>query len=228
VRFLHERGRLPLWTRACEQWKPVQEAGSYRQERAEDRRERSGRLRTADLLALCRKGGAIPIPDRPLTAQEMWGTLRYGWVNGAPLTPAMEEVFIAQRAAHARRSWFSTSPPGGAKRTGPLWGSVQTGLPEDRARMGPLQSRARMGPPPGRERMGFLRDRELKGPLLGREQIGCLQSRERIGPLQGRELVGPLQGGERIRSPLGRKGMGFPQGRARLRGIYGREGMNSL
>jgi hypothetical protein len=32
-------------------------------------------------------------------ADSVWAALRYGWVMGAPVTPVMEEVFEAQRAA---------------------------------------------------------------------------------------------------------------------------------
>ncbi len=41
----------------------------------------------------------IAIPTLPADAERMWAALRYGAAMGAPLTPVMEQVFQAKRAA---------------------------------------------------------------------------------------------------------------------------------
>ncbi len=47
----------------------------------------------------CAVRNIILLPRKPERASHMWEALRYGWAMGAPLTPAMEEVFAAQRSS---------------------------------------------------------------------------------------------------------------------------------
>jgi hypothetical protein len=87
VRFLHSRG-VHFW------------AGAY-QEEAYD-------TETAHPLLPCtlkttqealHKQKVVAIPEEPEDAEPMLRALRYAWAMGAPLPPAVEEVFRAKRAA---------------------------------------------------------------------------------------------------------------------------------
>ncbi len=74
VRLLHSR-RVNLW------------AGAYVAEALDDNK---GALK---------QQGVMAVPEEPEDAVDMWRVLQYGWAMGAPLIPAMEEVFRAKRAA---------------------------------------------------------------------------------------------------------------------------------
>jgi hypothetical protein len=85
VRLLNSRG-VPLWT------------GAYAQEAyGEDDHMQELRVKTQE-DALWQQG-IIGIPEKPEDAGKTWAVLQYGWAMGAPLTPAMEAVFGAKRAA---------------------------------------------------------------------------------------------------------------------------------
>jgi hypothetical protein len=81
VRLLHRRG-VGLW------------AGAYAEETVYYPGERTG---TRESLMQVQE--VIAIPAVLEHAQHMLSVLQYGWVMGAPVTPAMEEVFRAKRAA---------------------------------------------------------------------------------------------------------------------------------
>ncbi len=84
VRFLHDRG-VQLWTAAWEA-----ERGDGEHQSTVDRRV---------FQTLAFTTGTIAIPQMPQDAAHMWRALQYGWVMGAPLTPAMADVFKSKRAA---------------------------------------------------------------------------------------------------------------------------------
>jgi hypothetical protein len=86
VRLLHSRG-VPLWARASE-------------EKALDTESAT----TAHSWMLykvhsCMLRNVMPIPPDPETAKHMRSALKFGWVTGAPLTPAMEELLRADRCS---------------------------------------------------------------------------------------------------------------------------------
>jgi hypothetical protein len=86
VRLLHSRG-VPLWDSASE-------------EDAQDReaRDPAGEMLLRDHDYLLRKS-TFAIAQLPQDSEYMRKVLHYGWAKGAPLTPAMEEVLKAKRAA---------------------------------------------------------------------------------------------------------------------------------
>jgi hypothetical protein len=84
VRFLHSRG-APLWDHA-----------------RDDAAEEPNSSGQACSCISCRlyhlpSKGIIALPCMPEDANRMWQSLRYGGFMGAPLSPAMEEMFRAQR-----------------------------------------------------------------------------------------------------------------------------------
>jgi hypothetical protein len=87
VRLLHSRG-VGLWAGAFERI-PLNET-ALRPEFTHMWRYQKRALRQQEIIAL---------PKRPEDVAKMWGVLQYGWAMGAPLTPAIEEVFRAKRAA---------------------------------------------------------------------------------------------------------------------------------
>jgi hypothetical protein len=86
VRHLHSRG-VALWAGAYEE-KPINVTTP-------------GQLSVSMRLVkeALRQQEVIAIPENPLDAEKMLRVLQYGWAMGAPLTPAMEELFMAKRAA---------------------------------------------------------------------------------------------------------------------------------
>jgi hypothetical protein len=68
-------------------------------EAAYDEAEPVPRFRMKTKQRSLRRQGVIAVPEKPLDTVPMWRALQYGWAMGAPLTPAMEEVFKAKRAA---------------------------------------------------------------------------------------------------------------------------------
>jgi hypothetical protein len=83
VHFLHQRG-IPLWEAARERT---------------IKRHSPKPMARKKMLESLHKTATISIPHRPENAERMWASLRYGWARGAPLTPAMERLFRAKRAA---------------------------------------------------------------------------------------------------------------------------------
>jgi hypothetical protein len=95
VRLLHSRG-VGLWAGAYEEqalyptvhrcsWQSPTTVGVAF----------LGNIKKDDL----RQQEVIAIPRKPQDVAEVWRVLQYRWAMGAPLTPAMEEVFMAKRAA---------------------------------------------------------------------------------------------------------------------------------
>ncbi len=85
VRLLHSRG-VALW------------AGAYAQE-TYDEEDPIQMFEVKTQEDALRGQGIIAMPEKPEDAWKMWRVLQYGWAMGAPLTPAMEELFRAKRAA---------------------------------------------------------------------------------------------------------------------------------
>jgi hypothetical protein len=83
VRFLHRHG-VPLWTRA---------------EEHNAKEDYFPEPSSQALLEMNLSAKIIAIPMLPADAEYMWAALRYGAAMGAPLTPVMEQVFRAKRAA---------------------------------------------------------------------------------------------------------------------------------
>jgi hypothetical protein len=88
LRFLHCRG-APLREAAYDEQAHEDQADSTVPLNTTTSQERSGAL----------MDGRTATPQSPQDADAMWAALRYGWVMGAPVTPVMEDMFKAQRAA---------------------------------------------------------------------------------------------------------------------------------
>jgi hypothetical protein len=86
VRHLHSRG-VALWDGAYEE-KPINVTMPW-----------EVLVRMIDEKESLRLQKIIAIPENPHDAEKMSKVLQYGWAVGAPLTPAMEELFMAKRAA---------------------------------------------------------------------------------------------------------------------------------
>jgi hypothetical protein len=92
MRYLHGRG-VPLWGHA---WDDVEAA---RFSILHSRREISAHACTWFEVHSLAARDVIVLPSNPEHASHMRGALWYAWVHGAPLTPAMTQVFKAKRVA---------------------------------------------------------------------------------------------------------------------------------
>jgi hypothetical protein len=115
TRFLHMKAGLPLWKRACEidsEQRFIRSAGVVKKlercvepntivipGRREERstKEETGLGSTSVQPKEKTKRGGTPVP--PKDCAQILNALRYTWYNGVPVTPTVEAMFAAARAA---------------------------------------------------------------------------------------------------------------------------------
>jgi hypothetical protein len=87
VRFLHSRG-VRLWHAAYEDLLQTWRIDAIYSGRS----QALGKLTRRNL-------GVLALPSTPGEGDHMWGTLMYGWVMGAPVTPVMSKALMSMRNA---------------------------------------------------------------------------------------------------------------------------------
>jgi hypothetical protein len=93
VRFLHSKG-VPLWDAAQETGATYVDADDY-----DDGLGYFAHTPVEIQEYFRREYKVIAVPQTPEDAAHMWAALRYGCAMGAPVTPVVEDVFAAKRAA---------------------------------------------------------------------------------------------------------------------------------